>query len=444
MGMVSGTVRAAGFAVVLAVGTLAGGGAFARGCEPAPVSQGKPKLPEAQRPLVRALLNYYDALNRKDFTALKALLDPSRTVDTAPGPSFGYRSLLGWRRFRIYATEVSRVDPDLNQVAVKEVLEAEGYNGAYFLYNSPAVYTFKLEGGSLLLSARGVESVDRTATKDPFELLYLYRDTLYRGDGAGASEYLERLLAQRPEDAYGVSMKAATLVQAGDHANALKLLDWVLALPEAKRDLCTVLGSAGFEAQVCDSAGVCHLALKDYEGARRALDRSRSLNPGYVPAILHTAELELALGRDSEARSWYAKAYAVLPDVPQAEVALFGNPAYGNNQAGMAYLKEERLDEAEAMFLQASRESPAYDKPYNNLGLVREKQGREAEAIALFRKALELNPRNTAVLINLANLYLSKGDRRSAESYIGKILDADPENLAALNLKDKAAGRAGA
>jgi tetratricopeptide (TPR) repeat protein len=426
--------------MVLVAGSEA---AWAKGCEPQPVTLSAAKLQEPQKPVLRALLTYYDTLNRKDFTTLKDLLDPNRTSDTAPGPSFGYRSFLGWKRLRIYATEVVKVEPDLNQIAVKEVVEAEAYNGAFFLYNAPVTYTFRNDGARLVIVSRGVAAVDRTQTSDPFELLYLYRDTLYRGDLSGASAYLERYLAIRPEDPYAVAMRGAALLQNGDHANALKLLEWVAGLPEPKRTLCTQLGSQDFEAQLQDSIGVCQLALKNLAAARKALERSRLLNPNYIPAYLHLAELEQASGKPDDAKAWYWKAYAILPDVPQAEVALFGNPAYGDNQAGMAYLKEDRLDEAAAMFLQASKENPAFDKPYNNLGLVREKQGQEAEAVGLFRKAMELNPKNHAVLLNLANLYLKKGDRRSADNYIDKILDMDPENLAALNLKDKASGKGG-
>lgn len=436
-----GRLAALGAACLLAAGVSVG--ALAKECEPQPVTLSGAKVTDAQKPVLRALLTYYDALNRKDFGVLKDLLDPGRTSDTSPGPSFGYRSFLNWKRLRIYAAEVGKVDPELGQIAVREVVEAEAYNGAFFLYNAPATYTFRSEGGRLLLVARGVAPVERAETQDPFELLYLYRDTLYRGDLQGASAYLDRYLVLRPEDPYAVAMKGAALVQQGDHANALKLLAWVVALPEAKRTLCTQLGSRGFEAQLLDSLGVCHTALENLPAARQALERALALNPAYLPTYLHLAELELASGKSAEAKMWYSKAYGVLPDVPQAEVALFGNPAYGDNQAGMAYLREDRLEDAAAMFEQATKENPAYDKPYNNLGLVREKQGREAEAVALFRRAIELNPKNGAVLLNLANLYLQKGDRRTANGYIDKILGLDPENLAALNLKERASGKGG-
>ena len=408
---------------------------LARSCEPKSIQASDLKLPADQKALAKALLTYYDALNSKDFTALKDLLDPSRIVDTSPGPTFSYRNFLNWRRLRIYAAEIINIDTAAGQITVKEDIEAEAYDRAIFFYNSPAVYTFKSDGGKYLMTSRGTSPVDQEKTTILFELLFLARDNLYRGNFAEAEGYLDRFLAADPQDYYGLVMKGAFLLNRGEHRSALALFEKADAIPEKKRDICPKLGRESFDAQLLDSIGVCLLALDKKAEAKKSFEKARDLNPEYVPCLMHLAELDKADGKHPEALGWYQKAYKIYQDIPQAEIALFGNPAYGDNKVGMAYLKENRLEEAEKMFTQATKENFSYDKPYNNLGLVKEKQNLEAEAIGFYRKALDLNQNNVSILLNLANIYKKKGDTKAAGGYLDKIFNLDPENLAAINLK---------
>jgi len=294
---------------------------------PEPLELEKEKLPEEQRPLARALARYYDALNGKDFDALQAILDPNRPANTHPGPkAFSYRSLLNWKRFRIYATEILCVEPEAGRISVKEWVEAEAYNGTVFYYNSPAVYTFlRTEEGSLL-TARGTVSLDPLKTRDPFELLHLFRDALYRGEVPSALNAVERYLAERPGDYYALAMKGALQLQIQGEDTSVACATLETALEKMKRgaQVCTQLRQALFDAQVFDSLASCHQRKNDLRGALEHLRTALRRNPEYVPALLRRAEIEEESGRAQEAHRLYESAYRVLPDLPEAELALFG------------------------------------------------------------------------------------------------------------------------
>ena len=125
-----------------------------------------------------------------------------------------------------------------------------------------------------------------------------------------------------------------------------------------------------------------------------------------------------------------------------------------HNSLGNLYLKQGKLDEAEAMFQRALtgfEELSGSDIKYtmmviSNLGVLYEQQGKLAEAEALFKRALAWytdtlgsdHMETVDVVINLGNVYRSQGNLAEAESLLKRALvmrgnELGPEHPLTLN-----------
>ena len=73
----------------------------------------------------------------------------------------------------------------------------------------------------------------------------------------------------------------------------------------------------------------------------------------------------------------------------------------------------KRTDEAEALLLQMTRETPELAEPWNNLAVLHAAQGRLDMALAELQTALRLNPNSATALENLGDVQL----RLAAQAY---------------------------
>lgn len=78
---------------------------------------------------------------------------------------------------------------------------------------------------------------------------------------------------------------------------------------------------------------------------------------------------------------------------------------------------------------------PGFEWPYSNLASSYIKQGKLDEAEALLEKALEINPEYTNALINMAKLQRARKSWGKADSYIDRVLKLEPDNSRAKKLK---------
>lgn len=115
------------------------------------------------------------------------------------------------------------------------------------------------------------------------------------------------------------------------------------------------------------------------------------------PAIQQDYQAALRLMKNKN----YAEAERILVGIAQAQPDLAG-PSIN---LGIIYLNEEKLEEAEAQFVQAREKSPRNAEIYNYLGIIYRQQGKFNEAEQAYKQAIDINPRLAKAYLNLGMLY---------------------------------------
>lgn len=98
---------------------------------------------------------------------------------------------------------------------------------------------------------------------------------------------------------------------------------------------------------------------------------------------------------------------------------------------GLAYLDENRLDEAAQEFEKLARMAPEEASGHANLGLVRMRQGRFDAAERAVRRALELAPGDPDVRLLMAALLTETGRAAEARGQLDAIINGTPDHLKA-------------
>lgn len=153
----------------------------------------------------------------------------------------------------------------------------------------------------------------------------------------------------------------------------------------------------------------------DFDGARRAVEQLRLLNPTHPLAALLEAEVALQSRAPDdaltaleplrtahpalrEAIALQAAAQAALfrPELAAERLAemdaLGPGSALGYYQAGRFLASQRQYDEAAAALAEAARRAPAWSAPIAELGLLEMQSGRDDRALAALRRAVELDP----------------------------------------------------
>jgi tetratricopeptide (TPR) repeat protein len=197
--------------------------------------------------------------------------------------------------------------------------------------------------------------------------------------------------------------------------------------------------TSDFEA--LSTAGLGLAQCEDYAGAIHALEKARSLRPDSVPVAYNLALAQFKSGDFQAAR----KVLEAVPQGPVSEDAdlifLRGqikqslhedggedmaeacrlNPASEHfcTEAGLALIRKERLNEAQAL-LQASLEKSGSSLDLlSALGLVQFRLGKYAEGISTYQRVLDKNPEADEAREGLSFLLYMAGDlgqaRKAAE-----------------------------
>lgn len=96
-------------------------------------------------------------------------------------------------------------------------------------------------------------------------------------------------------------------------------------------------------------------------------------------------------------------------------------------QKGLAYYRENRLNEAEQEFLAVISEDPNHAAARNNLGLIYYTQGRDQEALREYLEALKINPAFPEAMNNLGLVYDQQGHTERAASLYQRALTLKPD-----------------
>jgi len=99
---------------------------------------------------------------------------------------------------------------------------------------------------------------------------------------------------------------------------------------------------------------------------------------------------------------------------------------------GLAYLEENRLEEAEAEFLKLIQLAPEEALGYANLGIVYMRMGKYEQSEEQIKKAIELNPDDPDIRLNLAKVYDLLDKEEASREELEKTIEIDPDHVQSL------------
>ena len=156
------------------------------------------------------------------------------------------------------------------------------------------------------------------------------KELVRKGDTAAARPLLEKLLAERPDDANAHYLFALCLLQAGDHAAGAEALRRVIAI------------NPGF-APAHTNLGVCHEQLGDTEQALAEYDAALAIDPASPLALYNAGVLRFNAKEPARALPYFEKLLAASPDDDRAlEMAGYCELQNAAYDRALAYLERAR------------------------------------------------------------------------------------------------------
>jgi tetratricopeptide (TPR) repeat protein len=130
---------------------------------------------------------------------------------------------------------------------------------------------------------------------------------LAAGDAARANEYLKRLSRHEPRSRRTLDLTARTLIVAGD----IPALEDVIAQGEKAK-----VFDAHEVAQLYYRGAIVLLARGERTECLRLLEAADERQPASAAVLRALAELSVTMGRDKQARGYYARLVELFPDAP--------------------------------------------------------------------------------------------------------------------------------
>jgi tetratricopeptide (TPR) repeat protein len=299
----------------------------------------------------------------------------------------------------LFASSIAAQEPPLRPEPAPTDLGAEGLPGGLDKTGLDVERRSRIEDA---LRARAydraetllIDAVERAPTSP--ELLRLLGGVrMLRGEALGAAVALKKAEALAPLDERSRFTLAMSYVAMGRRA-------W------ARPELRTLA-----EAAPRNPLYVYWTARLDYDDGQYAaavegLKRAIEIDPGFMKAHDNLGLSYEALGRSDEAIASYETALGLnrASKAPSAWPAL---------NLGLLLAREDRRDEAEALFRESLRADPGFPQGHYQLGVVLEKKGRAAEAIKELEDASRLDAGYPEPQYALARLYRHGGDATKAD-----------------------------
>lgn len=239
-------------------------------------------------------------------------------------------------------------------------------------------------------------------------------------DMVAAEAAYAKAVAQDPGDRESMQMRGVALYSLGRPAEAIPLLEKArVAVPSANVDPNYVLG-------------VCYIAVRRYDDARRAFAAQYGFAPDSAPAYLLAARLLLRQENPAMAESYARQALALRPSIPLAHLLLGEvDLARGQLPEAIAELKEERdMD-------------PLNGQVYDRLGDAYVRSGDDANAQVALSQAVLLEPNASGPYILLGKVMLNQQNPLLAVLYLERAVGMDPGNFMAHTLLGQAYRRTG-
>jgi superkiller protein 3 len=223
-----------------------------------------------------------------------------------------------------------------------------------------------------------------------------------------AAAEFRQALRLNPRFASAHRLLGVTLRRQGSHAGALAQFRRAVEIdakdPEAQCDLGMELKTGGAMA-----------------GAIAAFQRAIALKPDFEKAHYN---LGIALRAQGQADAGKKELDQLNPlhdfraNLAQAKLLIL---------RGVEALKNQKLDDALALFQKAVDQSPELPTSYYYLGVAYERKDDPERAIAAYQKALELKPDYSQVQSSLGLLYWRQDDHQRALEELHRAVMADPD-----------------
>lgn len=289
---------------------------------------------------------------------------------------------------------------------------------------------------------------------DSFEALRALGDhAVRRQDGQAALPFYARAFALDPKDARVRRETGRLSLEFGDLALAETAYDAMTDTPDEK-----VSGLRATAAR--------HLALRNYEAAKRCLDAALAVKPDDPALALSAARCLRNLHRFEEARTQIRHLMAhthVTLDILREYGALLeamGDPAgaldilkkaqevFGRDKVIEASIsrclaKTGRVDDARAAWEARLTADPTSTEALKALAGLAEKAGKPDEAYAFYSRALAIAPDDHGLRIHLARRYAAHDPSVKIEDVYRSAVDAGYRNPTALTGLGNVAARDG-
>jgi len=301
----------------------------------------------------------------------------------------------------------------------------------------------------------GIEALERVIALDPEDLTTLQllaEATLRNGKATESVSYFRRIVAQAPGSVSANLNLGQSLMAAGENAEAMKAMEQALELDPEQSGAEYAMFKAYTQSKNFDKAlqiaeqmsdkapddpfpwnliGTMRLAQSDLAGAREAFEKSLALRPGYPPAAINLAKLELARGFPGKARSLYERVLESNPGHLEAHLALAALDERGGD-----------ADAAIAHVEQAIAANPQALQPRTMLARHYRRQQEPQKALEALAPVVQLYPDHPALLLELGNAQLAAGQAAEARKTLLKLTAVNPGSSIAQFLLATAAAAA--
>lgn len=171
-------------------------------------------------------------------------------------------------------------------------------------------------------------------------------------------------------------------------------------------------------------AGLCHMALDQFDLAEKRLKRVTEIRPDFMPAWGQLSYLYVATKQNEKARQALGALGKVKGGAPESR--------YG---FGVLAWVEGHLDLAEQEWREAIRLQPEMAKAHHNLGILFREKGDRARALAGLQDAVRINAENPLYRYNLGLLQMEMGTKIDGMANLDRVRSqTERQDLALLAL----------
>ena len=176
------------------------------------------------------------------------------------------------------------------------------------------------------------------------------------------------------------------------------------------------------DVRVIDALARFHLQHGEVQQAEAAIALALKMSPGYVPALIMQAEIDLGLKRWDEALAAVNRLLRFQPDYYHAHYL-----------KGMAFLGSGKVDYAEKEFQLAIHLEPSFQPPYRELASIALARKQIDRAVIRYQRLIEKDPNQVASHMMLGTLYSIQKDNERSEYHFRRALRIRPDLVGAAN-----------